>query len=226
MRSCSTIAGPAQFALQLQEANPQEAVTFVSVANSGASIPKGVLGPMRSIGDPSYQLLAEITELKQIIGSQHIDVLTVTVGGDDIGFATLIEDLMDNTYTGDPSLKTILKDYDSALSQVPQHFAELASALDSLDPGQVLITQYPDITRNQKGQVAEVYGPLGVPLISKADDRFASARIIPPLNTVIADAAGKYHWTLVTGITTDFRTHGAPSTWCDCIVQRHRIYSS
>ena len=47
----STIAGPAQFALELQESNPHQAVTFVSVANSGASIPVGVLGPMPSIGD-------------------------------------------------------------------------------------------------------------------------------------------------------------------------------
>ena len=73
----STIVGPAQFALQLQQSNPQEAVTFVSVANSGASIPVGVLGPMQSIGDSNYQLPAEITELEQIIGNRHIDVLTV-----------------------------------------------------------------------------------------------------------------------------------------------------
>ncbi len=35
----STIAGPAQFALQLQEENPQEAVTFVSVADSARRSP-------------------------------------------------------------------------------------------------------------------------------------------------------------------------------------------
>jgi len=208
----STIAAPAQFALELQEANPHEAVTFVSVANSGASIPVGVLGPMSSIGNSSYKLPAEITELKQIIGTQHIDVLTVTVGGDDIHFATLVEDLIDNTYYGHPSLKKILKDYNTSLKQVPQHFAELASAIQSLDPGQVLITQYPDITRNQNGKVAEIYGPLGIPLISKADAQFASQKIIPPLNADIASAAKKYHWTLVAGFTTDFLTHGYPST--------------
>ncbi len=41
------------FSLELQEANPHDAVTFVSVASSGASIPAGVLGPMTSIGDSS-----------------------------------------------------------------------------------------------------------------------------------------------------------------------------
>ena len=208
----STIAAPAQFALELQDSNPHEAVTFVSVANSGASIPVGVLGPMPSIGDSSYELPAEITELKQIIGTQHIDVLTMTVGADDIGFSTLAEDLIDNTYSGDPSLKSILKDYNASLDQLPQHFAELASALQSLGPGQVLVTGYPDITRNQNGKVAEIYGPLDIPLISKADAQFASQKIIPPLNAVIASAASKYHWTLVAGITADFRTHGYPST--------------
>jgi len=208
----STIAAPAQFALELQESNPHEAVTFVSVANSGASIPVGVLGPMPSIGDSSYELPAEITELKQIIGTQHIDVLTVTVGGNDIGFTSVVEDLIDNTYFGSPSLKTILKDYNTGLKQLPQHFAELARAIQSLDPGQVLVTGYPDITRNQNGKVAEIYGPLDIPLISKADAQFASQKIIPPLNAVIASAASKYHWTLVTGISADFLTHGYPST--------------
>ena len=42
----STISGPAGFALALQEENPHEAVTFVSVANSVASISQGLLGPM------------------------------------------------------------------------------------------------------------------------------------------------------------------------------------
>jgi hypothetical protein len=103
----STIAGPAQFALKLQEANPQEAVTFVSVANSGASVPVGVLGSMPSIGDSSYQLPAEINELQQIIGTRHIDVLTVSVGADDIHFATLAEDLIEHTKIGIPSLSSI-----------------------------------------------------------------------------------------------------------------------
>jgi len=208
----STIAAPAQFALELQQSNPHESVTFVSVANSGASIPVGVLGPMPSIGDSSYQLPAEITELEQIIGTRHIDVLTLTVGADDIGFTTQVENLIDNTYTGSPSLKAILKQYNTSLKALPQHFAALASAIRSLDPGQVLVTGYPDLTRNQNGKVAEIYGPLDIPLISKADAQFASQKMIPPLNAAIASAANTYHWTLVSGISADFRTHGYPST--------------
>ena len=96
----STIAGPAQFALELEDKNPHEAVTFVSVADSGATIEQGLLGPMPSIGDPSYILPAEIDEVKQIVGSHPINVLTLSVGADDIGFANRVYQLNDNTSTG------------------------------------------------------------------------------------------------------------------------------
>src|SRR5271165_2877650 len=114
----STIAAPAQFALELQEANPHEAVTFVSVANSGASIPVGVLGPMPSIGDSSYQIPAEITELERLIGARHIYVLRVTCGADDIGVATLAKYLIQNTGLGAPTLSTIQSNCNASLSQL------------------------------------------------------------------------------------------------------------
>jgi lysophospholipase L1-like esterase len=208
----STIAAPAQFALQLQQSNPHEAVTFVSVANSGASIPVGVLGPMASVGDPSRQLPAEITEVRQIIGTRHIDVLTVTVGANDIGFSTLTRDLIENTYLGYPSRAAILAQFRASLAALPQHYAALAQAIQALDPGQVLMTGYPDFSRNQRGKVAAFLGPGGATLISKRDTRLASQKIIPALDEAIAQAASTYHWTLVRGIPSDFRTHGYPST--------------
>lgn len=208
----STIAGPAQFALELQEANPHEAVTFVSVADSGASIPVGVLGPMTSIGDSNVQLPAEISELEQIIGSRRIDVLTVTVGADDVQFSTLAEDLITNTRIGQPTLTSIQSQFNNDLSQLPQQFASLAGAIGALNPGQVLITGYPDLTRNQFGQVAALPLALGISLVSKADAQFASSQLIAPLNAVVTAAATKYDWTLVTKTFTDFLTHGYPST--------------
>ncbi len=208
----STIAAPARFALELQQSDPHEAVTFVSVANSGASIPVGVLGPMPSIGDPSHQLPAEIDELRQIIGTRHIDVLTVSVGADDIGFATLAGDLVENTYFGVPSRASILSRFRASLAALPQHEAALARAIQSLDPGQVLMTGYPDLTRNQHGRVAALLGPGDATLIGRRDARLASRKIIPALDAAIARAARTYRWTLVRGLSADFRTHGYPST--------------
>jgi lysophospholipase L1-like esterase len=167
---------------------------------------------MSSIGDSSYQLPAQMDELKRIIGTRHIDVLTVSVGGNDVNFRTLVDDLIENTYSGSPSLPSILAEFRSSLIALPQHYAELAQAIQSVNPGQVLITPYPDLARNQKGNVATILSPLDIPLISKRDARFATTKLLPQLNAAVAAAAQTYHWSIVQGITADFRTHGYPST--------------
>jgi lysophospholipase L1-like esterase len=167
---------------------------------------------MASVGDPGHELPAEIAELRQIIGTRPIDVLTVTVGANDIRFTTLAEDLIRNTEFGSPSRAAILARFRSSLQRLPRHYAALGLAIDSLNPGQVLITGYPDLTRDQDGRVAAINGPGDITLISRQDARLASEAIIPALDAAIARAAKRYHWTLVAGISADFRTHGYPST--------------
>ena len=209
----STIAGPAQFALQLQQSNPHEAVTFVSVANSGASITQGVLNPMPSIGDPSVNLPAEIAEVKQIIGKRHIDALTISVGANDVGFVNQVYNLVENTFFGSPTLAAIQKQVNASLNALPRKYAALGNAVQNLNPTKVLITEYPDLTRDQNGNVAAIPGPDGsFILISQADAQFASKSIILPLDAAASTAARANHWTYVTGISAAFRTHGYPST--------------
>ncbi len=184
----STVAAPAQFALALQKSNPHEAVTFVSVANSGATIAQGLLGPMPSIGDPSYTLPAEIDEVKQIIGSHPINVLTVSIGADDIGFSTRVDQLIENTELGSPSLSTIQSQVDADLATLPQQYAMLDQAIKGLDPGQILITGYPDLTRNSQGKIAPIVF-LGLDIISAKDAKFAANNIIAPLDQAVETAA-------------------------------------
>jgi lysophospholipase L1-like esterase len=209
----STISGPAEFAAELQAANPHEAVTFVSVANSGASIAQGLLGPMASIGDPSVQLPAELAEVKQIIGNRHIDALTLSVGGNDVGFVAQLENLVENTATFGlyPSIATIQSQVTAALKALPGQYAKLEKAIKGLDPGKVVVTDYPDLTRDQTGAVAAIPGPLGTTLISLADAEFASKDILAPLDAAIAAAAKANHWTLAS-VTAAFADHGYPST--------------
>ena len=75
-----------------------------------------------------------------------------------------------------------------------------------------MITGYPDITRDQDGNVAAFLGTLGVTLISEGNAAFASQKIIPALDAAVAAAATAYDWTLVRGIKADFLKHGYPST--------------
>jgi hypothetical protein len=206
----STVAAAAQFALALQKSNPHEAVTFISVADSGASISQGLLGPMASIGDPSYPLPAEIDEVHQIIGSHPINVLTLSIGGDDIGFSTRIEQLIENTELGSPSLSTIQSQVNADLATLPQQFAMLDQAIKGLNPGKVLITGYPDLTRNSRGKVAPIVF-LGFDIISAQDAKFAANSIIAPLDQAVETAARANDWTYV-NYSADFRTHGYPSS--------------
>jgi lysophospholipase L1-like esterase len=206
----STVAAPAQFALALQKSNPHEAVTFVSVANSGASIAQGLLGPMPSIGDPSYILPAELDELKQIIGSHPISVLTLSIGANDIGFSTRVDQLIENTELGSPSLSTIQSQVNADLATLPQQYAMLDQAIKVLDPGQILITGYPDLTRNSQGKIAPIVF-LGLDIISAKDAKFAANSIIAPLDQAVGTAARTYGWTYV-DYSADFRRHGYPST--------------
>lgn len=208
----STLAGPAQFALQLEASNPHQSVTFVSVANSGATIPNGLLGPMPSIGDPSHILPAEIDELKSIIGPRRIDVLAITVGADDVGFSDRVKQLIENTYFGYPTLTQIQQQYNADVQALPAQYANLAKAVRGLNPGQVMISPYPDVTHDQNGNPAEILGPLDITLISKANAEFASSTMIPPLNAAVAAAAKAYNWTYLSQIPADFNTHGYPST--------------
>ncbi|WP_406698429.1 SGNH/GDSL hydrolase family protein [Singulisphaera sp. Ch08] len=207
----STLAAPAQFALKLQKNNPHEAVTFVSVANSGATIDEGLLGPMTSRVDDDYILPGQIEQVKDIVGSQPIDVLTVSIGGNDIGFSTRLKELASNSILGGTTLSEIQTRVNTDLATLPQKYASLGRAIKGLNPGNVLITDYPDLTRNQKGQYAPI-DLMGLDAISKENVQFADQNIRMPLNQNVETAAAANGWTAVGSLDASFLTHGYSST--------------
>ena len=223
----STLAAPAQFALALQKANPQEAVTFVSVADSGATINKGLLGTMPSDVDSTYTLPGQIGEVHQIVGSHPIDVLTVSIGGNDIGFSTRLKELAANSILGKSTLSDIQTQLSTDLANLPQQYAALGQAIHGLDPAKVLITEYPDPTHNQQGQ----YAPIkiaGLAAISQANVQFADQDILTPLNQAIDSAAAANNWTAVGGLDAPFQTHGYTSSnsWFQNVGKSLRYESS
>ena len=112
----STAAWSAQVALALEKANPQSSVTFVSLASTGAQISKGILKPSKGSMDEGIELSAgegtvrqiwrkdgfhtdivfnpQIEELANVIGNRTIDLLLISVGGNDIGFSLAARALM------------------------------------------------------------------------------------------------------------------------------------
>jgi hypothetical protein len=97
----STIAWPARTALLLERRDPHSSVTFVSVASSGATVGNGVLGAQ---GD----LPAQIDQVRRLVGDRDIDLLLVSIGGNDIGFARIVRGLVD----ADPQMDPVCYDTD------------------------------------------------------------------------------------------------------------------
>ena len=150
-------------------------------------------------------------EVQQIVGSHPINVLTISIGGNDVGFSTHVEQLAENTLLGTPSLTTIQSQMNAALAALPAKYAALGQAVHGLNPAEVLITPYPDITRNAQGKTAAINAG-DVNIISAADAAFALKSIINPLDQAIQTAATANGWTYVNGLSTAFETHGYPSS--------------
>ncbi len=93
----STLAWPAQAALVLERSDRQSSVTLVSVAASGATIERGLLGPQNS-SLPE----AQVSRVAELVGERTIDGLLVSIGGNDVGFGDLIRGLVDADPLLDP----------------------------------------------------------------------------------------------------------------------------
>jgi lysophospholipase L1-like esterase len=89
----STLAWPAQAALAIEKADKHSSVTFISVATTGATIDQGLLAPSEGATlepRPVGGLPAQLAELDSLIGTRQIDVLTISAGINDAGFAKIL----------------------------------------------------------------------------------------------------------------------------------------
>ena len=91
----STVAWPSRMALAIEQSNPATSVTFVSLAASGATIRRGLLAPRGGLPSQLDQLVA-------LVGERQIDILVMSVGGNDVGFGPIIEGLVDADPLWDP----------------------------------------------------------------------------------------------------------------------------
>ncbi len=107
----STATGTAQYALQLERSDPHTSVTYVLVAQSGATILSAMgLETLWGKVNPNYPMPNEVDELHRIIGNRKVDQLFISLGGNDVEFAniatTLVEDSLidssDPIFANDP----------------------------------------------------------------------------------------------------------------------------
>ncbi|MCY2989541.1 MAG: hypothetical protein NTY19_16945, partial [Planctomycetota bacterium] len=90
----SSSAASAQMALQLEKSDPHTSVTFVFVSASGATIQTGAFDRYRgndnASTDPEAWLPPQVDQVQDLVGGRTIDALTVSFGGNDVGFSKIL----------------------------------------------------------------------------------------------------------------------------------------
>jgi GDSL-like Lipase/Acylhydrolase family len=162
----SVRSGPAMAALALEKTSPQTSVTLVDVSCSGATIRQGILGTQ----DRTSQ--SQVALAKTILGDQQVDVVSLSIGGNDIGFGSVLSACFSNancpiSKPGPGPLQsypTLNAGVTDQTSKLPKAYADVAYCLagrtcpnaPALSPtATVLPSLYPDIARNSNGSICK-----------------------------------------------------------------------
>jgi lysophospholipase L1-like esterase len=224
----SSRASPALIAKDIQNLNPGVPVTFVSLACSGATISKGVLGPYGGVepGAREHPLEPQLDDLERIAKRRTIDAVVISVGANDVRFSKVILScipLLFNNKTArgcfhhrarrvSPSADPLEQVLHRMLDALPTGYAELAHrlALAHIAPSHVFLLQYFDPTRLTSSQTCSSI--LG---IGKSVLEMAQRLLLTPLNEKGEAAADNFGWHYIDGVSAEFADHGycAPRSW-------------
>jgi hypothetical protein len=212
----SSLAAPANAAGLL---NAARTTSFASFACTGATA---------TGTSPIRDLPGQLSSVKAAfpIGTSRIDALTMSIGGNDIGFAGIVSSCMlppPSDCTGldfavtNAITTTLPGSLDSAFGAVPSNVTD------------VFVTEYPDSTTGLFGlRCGNPLSPavMGMDGVTVDEAEWASTRVIAPLNAALAAAVGRanarpgprpeFHF--VTGISAQYIGHGycagaSPAIW-------------
>jgi hypothetical protein len=135
----SATSGQVQAAKRLEDSDPHTSVSFIHLACSGAKISVGLLGtyagsePMGN--EPNSPLPSQIDAAGQLTEGREVDALVVSIGGNDVKFASVLETCatkepcFDDPAPDDPSVHAALADYCAPLGPLAflctQYFDDL-----------------------------------------------------------------------------------------------------
>lgn len=210
----STRSGAVQAALTLEKSSSKSTVTVVDVSCSGATINAGLLGPQRAAGQNASQL----QQVQRIIGDREIDVVVLSVGGNDIGFTSILStcalslDCPFARATTAPlnRFDSVQQGVQTLTSRLPDGYARIAACLNGssciqadgssipplkLAPGaRILPLTYPDITRSETGEPCSYF------TLSRSSFSWARDTILVP------QAPNPYRFTTLGGAARDLST--------------------
>ncbi|MDI1289031.1 MAG: GDSL-type esterase/lipase family protein, partial [bacterium] len=82
----SARGAPAQAALMLENSSTTTSVTLVDVSCSDATVNQGILGAQTN----ASQTASQLEQARAIVGSRPVDLVTISIGGNDIGFGSIL----------------------------------------------------------------------------------------------------------------------------------------
>ncbi|HEV2728147.1 MAG TPA: SGNH/GDSL hydrolase family protein, partial [Solirubrobacterales bacterium] len=224
----SAKAGPALAALGLEAADSQTSTTFVHLACSGAEIYSGLLQGYEGI-DPGWRpkprlLPSQVKELEQVAASRQVDAVLLSVGANDVHFGPIVSFCLFHRECHEkefspkekprPPKRPLSEVVTEALARLPDGYAELADRLKAakiVPPDRVLIVDYFDSTKDERGETCEkivARNRFGFFQIDKEEAEWAANHVLGPLNEAVGDAAAAAGWTEVRGVAEAFATHG------------------
>jgi lysophospholipase L1-like esterase len=201
-------------------------VEYASLACSGATIAKGLIGPYKGpgiFGDIS-PLPAQVQALDALASMSGVDVVTISIGGNDILFQYIVLACM-TTSSGEIRARLSCELFADPICELgePVFDFELAKLRNELDlladrladipvaANHILLLEYPNPTQDSDGSYCDEEPP-DDPLagLDAEEVAWAAEYVLPRLNGELCLAARRHGWTFVDGIAVRFEGHG----WC------------
>jgi lysophospholipase L1-like esterase len=200
-------------------------VSFTSFACYGSVIESTTVNPAQTLlgnGGLNGQLYAVDPGR-----NTPVDALTISIGGNDINFATIVLACMApfNSCSTDPTVNTMVTGGLNLLGGYPSNPGELGDLIKAVnartDIDNVFLTEYPDPTTGPYGAWCGSGGPYpgfgGLDFVSQADAIWASEHVIQPLNAALQSAVAMATaqrgprspvWHYLSGMYNAFYGHG------------------
>lgn len=220
----SARAAPAKAAQRIEDVDDHSSVTFVHLACSGATVPRGLLGPYAGIEPPPDEpaLEPQVDALNELVARRPVDAVLVSIGANDVHFGDTVR------FCAPPGAHCFTRPFGKAgggprrplqeviagsLRELPARYEALDRRISpAIERSRVHVVEYFDPTRDQRGNTCERI--LG--FVTGSELEQARSRLLEPLNDAVVAAAARHGWTAVTGVAPLFQNHGycaGPAAW-------------
>jgi lysophospholipase L1-like esterase len=195
-------------------------VTLTTFASSGAEVSAGLL-----LKQHTWQPSGQLDQLRKAVGTNRIDALLISIGGNDVGFADAL------TWLTAPGGLSGGKSAAAVRAVVEPKIEDVSTRLDAvnaqikglgLNVGTVYLVEYPEshfelptmdpVTGKLKTQACGVFDTslagFGRLFGANPADRELTHDLAAKLNRALRDKATALGWQVVGGIADGFRGHG------------------